>query len=526
MKRTLGFVLSLALTGGALAAGNLTYGLGGEPVNLDAGDTTDGNAVLVMQQIYDTLLRFKPGTSTLLPALATKWSSNKDATAWTFLLRQRVKFQDGTPFNADAVIFNVNRWWDPQNAYGYRDQGKTWTAWSTTFGAYKGQPGNLLKEVRRDNDHQVTFVLNRPFGDFPQAMGTTVFGFASPTAVKAQGAKYGTPASTPVGTGPFAYVGWKTGDSIKLKPNRSYWGVASTLDGLSIRFIKDASARLNELRTGGIDFTTDLNPDDLKAIQADQNLKVVPSSSFNTGYLSLNVRNKFLANDKVRQAISMAINKKALVSAFWGDLGRSDASLLPPLFKWANSKKVPADYTYDPAAAKKLLADAGYPNGFSIDLWYMPVSRPYFPTPKPIAEGLAADLNAIGIRVNLKTEDWGKYLEDRNKEPGFDMYMIGVIGNYASPAAFYIGTSRYGEAGTVDIGYKNPKLNALLQQATVTTDRAVQAGLYQQVHDITYAANVRLPIVHSNPLAAARANVTNWVADPISESFNTIRVGK
>ena len=125
----------------------------------------------------------------------------------------------------------------------------------------------------------------------------------------------------------------------------------------------------------------------------------------------------------MRQAIAQAINRPAIVEAFWGELGTTDAHFVPPSMESYTSGSV-GDYEYDPEAAQAAIAEAGYPNGFDLDLWYMPVSRPYFPNPKPIAEAFAAELSQIGITVNLQTKDWAAYLEDRNTPPCFQSFML------------------------------------------------------------------------------------------------------
>ncbi|ADV68050.1 ABC transporter substrate-binding protein [Deinococcus maricopensis] len=510
-------LLSAGLLGSAQAA-TLVYGAGGEPVSLESGNITDGNSIYVQRQIYDTLVDFKDGTTTPVPGLALSWTSNANATSWTFKLRKNVKFHDGTPFNADAVVFNVNRWWDKKDP---TNNGRTFEIWGQLMGGYKGDASSVLKSVTKVDDATVRFDLNKPSTVFPSLIGAGYFGIASPTAVKNGGAKYGTPAVKPIGTGPFTFTSWNSGDRITLAPYKAYWGSKAKVDGIVFRFIKDPSARLNELKAGTIDLTSDLTPDSLNSVKADRNLTPVLKPSFNVGFLSLNVKNKYLANEKVRQAISMAINKKAIVNAFWNGLGISSASFLPPVLNWANSKDVPADYTYNPAQAKKLLAEAGYANGFSLDLWYMPVSRPYFPTPKPIAEAMAADLAGIGIKVNLKTEDWGKYLEDRNKEPGFDMYMIGWTGDYGDPDNFY--AAYYGPTASDDSNWRPAALDKLLEQGRAAVGQAAKAKIYAQIHEITYKGNVRIPVVHSQPLAAARTYVKGWIPSPLgSEAFNTI----
>ncbi|SMB91389.1 ABC transporter substrate-binding protein [Deinococcus hopiensis] len=521
MKKLL--LTALLATLPTAGAATLVFGANGDPVSLESGNITDGISILVQRQIYDTLVDFKDGTTDTTPGLATSWKANKDATSWTFNLRRNVKFHDGTPFNADAVVFNVSRWWDKSHPYGFRDQGRTFEIMGDLLGGFKGDATAVIKNIVKVNDYTVRFDLNKPSSVFPSVIGAGYFGIASPTAIKKDGAKYGTPASTPVGTGPFIFQSWRTGDRVILSPNKSYWGAKPRVDSLVVRAIKDASQRLNELKAGTIDFTNDLTPDALKSVQSDKNLVAVKRPSFNVGIVSMNNRNQYLKNDKVRQAISMAINKKAIADAFWNGLGTSNASFLPPVLGWANSKDVPADYKFDPAAAKKMLADAGYPNGFSLDFWYMPVSRPYFPNPKPISEAIAADLSAIGIKVNLKTEDWAKYLDDRNKEPGFDMYMIGWTGDYGDPDNFY--SAYYGANASDDINWNPANVETLLQQGRAAVGQAEKAKIYSQLHEITYRENYRIPVVHSNPLAAARTYVKGWVPSPLgSEAFNTITV--
>jgi peptide/nickel transport system substrate-binding protein len=515
---------SLASAQTVSSARTLVYGAPGEPVTLDPGNASDSPSLQVQTQLYDRLVNFKPGTSTPAPGLALSWSANKAATVWTFKLRPGVKFHDGTAFNADAVVFNVNRWWNKADPTGFRAQGKTFEIWGDLLGGYKGDAGSVLKSIEKVDALTVRFTLNKAFTAFPDVLGTDYFGIASPTAVKKGGAAYGTPASRPVGTGPFSFVSWKTGDRATFKPNAGYWGTKPSVGGLVVRFIKDPAARLNELRAGTIDFTSALNPDDAKGIKADKTLQLVLPPAFNVGLLNLNTRNKALSDARVRQAISLTINKKALVEAFYGDLGTSNASLLPQALSWANSKNVPADYPYDTAQAKKLLAEAGYANGLTLDLWYPPIARSYFPAPKPVAEGLAADLSAVGIKVNLKTEDWTVYLSDRNKAPGFDLHLYGWSGDYGDPDNFY--SAFYGDGGSSDSGYNPAQIQQLLVAGRGAVGQAAKANIYAQLHDLTYAARVRLPIVHGVAPAAARSYVKNWVTGPLGvlENVNLIRL--
>lgn len=506
----------------ATAQGVLVYGSGGQPVNLEPGNITDGNSAIVQDQIYDRLLEFKPGTTELAPSLATSWSVSKDGKTWTFKLRSGVKFHDGSEFNADAVKFNIERWWDANHPNGYRNAGKNYEIWPQVFGGFKGQPNSLLQNIVVVDKSTIQFVLKQPFAVFPAAIGAGFFGIASPTAIKKAGAKYGTPTAMAVGTGAFIFKEWRTGDRITLEKNPSYWKPGfPKVNQLAIRFVTDPAARLAQLRAGQIDFTVDLAPDQIKEVQSDPNLVAVPRPSFNVGYLALNPSYKPLGDVRVRNAIARAINKQQIVQAFWGDLGKSDGHFTPPSLQEFQSKNI-TDYEYNPQKAKQLLAAAGYPNGFNLELWYMPVSRPYFPTPKPIAEAFAADLNAIGIRVSLKTKDWAAYIADRQKPPGFQAFMLGWTGDYGDADIFYY--PHFGPGSTIDLGgWKNDRLLQLLNLGRATIDKAARAKIYGEVDDILHREVVRLPIVHSQPLLAKRKNIEGWVPSPLgSESFEAI----
>ena len=513
-------LLTLTLLSQAGAAGPLVYGAPGEPVNLNPGNGGDSPSLQGDAQIYDRLIDFKPGTADLVPSLATSWKSNAAATVWTFTLRQGVKFHDGTPFNADAVIFNVNRWWDKKNAYRY---GATFDVWPQLLGGNKGEAGSLLRSVSKSGD-TVVFTLNKPVTAFPALIGSYYFGIASPTAVKKQGTRYGTPAGSAVGTGAFILESWKAGDRLNFRPNPNYWGTRSTLDRLVFRFIKDPAQRLNEVRAGTVDFTSNLNPEATAQIKADKRLTLVLPTSFNVGLLNMNVRHPALKNAKVREAIRFAVNRPAIVDAFWGELGIVDNSMLPPSMAWANSKNVPP-VKVNAQVAKRLLTEAGYPNGFSIDLWYPSISRNYLPTPKPVAEAIAADLGAIGIKVNLKTEDWPKYLEDR-RAGVFQMYLYGWGGDYNDPDNFY--SAFYGDKGSDDIGFNPGNILNTLNKGRAALTQAQKAPYYKQLHELTYNANVRLPLVHSTAPAAARTYVKGWITGPLSTvgSLNLIKVQK
>jgi peptide/nickel transport system substrate-binding protein len=500
--------------------GGLVYGLGGEPVSLDPGTSSDGNSMIAQQQLYNRLLEFIPGTTDPEPGLATDWQVSDDGRTWTFTLRPGVIFHDGTAFDAEAVVFNVRRWWDPDFDWGDRAAGKEYGIWADLFGGYRGDPNSLLQDVRTVDPLTVQFLLSQPFAAFPVALASGYFGMASPTAVRRHREQYGAIAA--VGTGPFQLQAWHSGDRLEVEKNPTYWKAGLPLEArLALQFVEQPADRLAQLQDSRLDFTVDLTPDQLPELERDPAVDPILRPSLNVGYLALNPSYPPLSDRRVRQAIAQAINKQEIVQAFWGDLGVTDGHFTPPAMRDFQSEAV-TDYVYDPAAAQTLLAIAGYPNGFDLDLWYMPVSRPYFPDPKPIAEAFAAELGRIGIQVTLRTTDWGTYLVDRNRPPGFQSFMLGWTGDYGDPDNFLY--PHFGPGATQDLGgWQNQEVIQLLNAARAENDPQIRQQLYATVDELLFEEAVRIPIVHSQPLLGKRSHVVNWLPSPLgSEAFETV----
>ena len=514
----------------------LVYGNSGEPNSLDSMDTDSGQALVVTAQIEEPLLDRTADPTKVGPLLAEKWTPNADSTEWTFTLRKGIKFHDGTDLNADAVVFNFKRMADPKFEFGYRDQGKTYPAFNSIFGGFADNPDTLWKDIEKVDDSTVKFITRKPFPLLPNVLSASYFGISSPDAVKKAGAKYGTPDSGAVGTGAFKFESWKAGENIILVRNDDYWGgQKAKMAGAVVRFISDAPARLAELQAGSIDFTVNLPADARETITGDANLQVVPLEPFNVAYVAMNLNNKPFDNPKVRQAIALALNKKEILDGFYSSVGSVASDFLPDAMAWARPEGADP-YEYNPEKAKQLLAEAGYPNGFStmvltdgkevpLEFWYMPVSRPYFSTPKPIAEAFAAQLAEVGIKVELKTEDWGAYLDnvDAGKKNG--MWMLGWTGDYSDPNNFlYV---FFGPSAKVAQGYENKQLIDLLQQAAAAPSQDASAKLFKQAGELIRQDVPRVPIVHAPPVLAAKKALQGWKPSPFgSEPWIPISIEK
>lgn len=223
---------------------------GSDPRGLDPAYVDDGESANPIVNIYDGLVRYKPGNTEIEPALATEWSSSPDGKEWTFKLRQGVKFHDGTPFNADAVVFSVSRQLPPQrtDAMPYA---------SFTFGP--------VQKVEKVDDYTVKFILSEPYAPFLANLAMALAApIVSPAAVEKYGDKF---IENPVGTGPFKFVEWKKGQQIVLEANKEYWDGAPKLDKLVYKIVKENSVRASELRTGGIQAMNGVDPNDVKMLE-------------------------------------------------------------------------------------------------------------------------------------------------------------------------------------------------------------------------------------------------------------------
>lgn len=517
MRKLLMLLALLAL--GLGSAQTLVFGGSGLPVSLNAA--TDGNSLTVAYQVLENLVGVEPGGTELIPGLATEWSSNEDATVWTLKLREGVTFQDGTPFNAEAAKFNIDRWNDPAFEYGFRDEGVQYEAWGYIFGGYLGDEAAVLSEVNVINEYTIELVLNQPMGFLPAALSSSYFGLHSPAAVRKAGADYGTPAVGAVGTGPFSFVEWVDGSQVTLERYADYWGEAAGVERLVFRGIEDPTARLAELQAGSIDIAVSLSPDDLETIQGDSNLAVANAeSNLNVSYVAFHQSNEPFQDQLIRQAVAHAVDWNEIVAAFFGDNAVVATQFAPPGLLGRDESLQP--YEYNPERSRELLAEAGYPDGFSTQLWYMPVSRPYFPSAEPVASAVASYLAEVGIQAELLSEEWGTYLDDYQTGK-FPMYLLGWSADFADPDNFLY-TFFNGTQQQDYLGWDSPEIADLLVQARQEPDEAARTELYGQINTIIHDQVPSIPVAHNSVLNAVRVGIEGFQPSPLGSTvpFNTI----
>lgn len=332
-----------------------TFGAQGDAVSLDPATETDGESFRITEQGCEGLLEFAPGTAVPVASLATEWTYSDDTLTWAFTLREGVTFHDGTPFNADAVVFNFERWMYTDNPYHFEEQ---------TFEYYETMWGENIASVTAVDEYTVEFVFVEPTTVLPN-LAMPMFAFASPTAIETYGVDYGTPDVGYVCTGPYEFVEWITSDHTTMELYPDYWGeVTGNIETIVVRPIVDPAARLAALQAGEIDGYFGAGPEDVEAAEADENLQVLRRDPVNCGYLAFNYRVAELRDPLVREAVALAINREALVDAFFGGAGQVANQWLPPGMLGHDEDALPG-HEYNPTRAMELLAEAGYPDGIS-----------------------------------------------------------------------------------------------------------------------------------------------------------------
>jgi peptide/nickel transport system substrate-binding protein len=508
-------LLSVPLSHSILAAqGGTTFvwGRSGDAVSLDNAIAEDGETGEATVQLFNLLVRAEPGRTDVEPDLATSWSTSPDGLVWTFKLRRGVKFQDGSPWNAEAAKFNIDRWADAKNPY--HQAGVDFINW-TNFLA------DVFKEARVVNPETLQIVLKVPNAPLLYNLTVTGFEFGSPAAI----AKYGGQgfSQNPVGTGPFKFVEWVRDDHITMVANPSYFRSGfPKVRRLIYRVIKDNSARYLALKAGEIQAMELPNSEDARAAQDDPNLKVGLRPALNASWLRFNMNLPLFKDRRIREALALGINRKAIVDALYGGRGEVNNQILPPVM-WGRSATI-TGYPYDPVRAKALLAEAGYPNGLSLDLWYMPISRPYFPDPKEIGAAMAHDLAKIGVRAHLMTEDWASYLKDLRTNK-FMLFMEGGIGDNGDPDDFYSTFVPKYDPNIAYLSYNNPTVFSLVSGARVVTNQAERAKMYAQIAEIL-ARDVRdIPFGSAKTPVLMRKDVHGLVPQPSgSEYMETVEL--
>ena len=484
--------------------GTIVIGLQAEPVTLDPAQVSDYNTIRAVYNMYDGLLRFKDESTEVEPGLAETWDISQDGLEYTLHLRKGVKFHDGTDFNAEAVKFNLERQFDDKHPY--HDTGDF---------AYAGFTWGNVKQVDAVDDYTIKITLTSPLAPFISHLAMHPSFMVSPAAIK----QYGRDISIhPVGTGPFKFASWTPGVEIVEEKNPDYWGTSAHVDKLIFRPIIEDQARLTELQAGGINFMVNIPPDDLEGLKADPNLTVVEQTGMHTWWVYLNFMKTPLKDVRVRQALSYAVHKQAIVDNILKGTGVLAVNPMPPVV-WSYTDQVER-YDYNPDKAKQLLAEAGYADGFPCVFW-TPESGSGMQMPVLMSTAIQADLKAVGLNCQIKTFEWGAFLEQGvvppDKNPEWDLMAFSWVGDNGDPdnhLYILLSGDQWPPNGFNCGYYKNDQVDELLRQARTTLDRAARTKIYQEVQKLIVADAPWITIDHETQIVVMAKNIKDFKLHP------------
>ncbi|MGH7684722.1 MAG: ABC transporter substrate-binding protein, partial [Vulcanimicrobiaceae bacterium] len=364
-----------------------------------------------------------------------------------------------------------------------------------------------------DSSLKLTFKLARAYGPFLRNLAMPSFAIGSPSAIKADIIAFD---HHPVGSGPYELAEWVRDDHITLRANPAF-SPQPAYQTVIIRDIPDQATSVLELQKGGIDGLSDLRPDDAKNLAKNKAIKIYRQPSNNVSYLAMNMDKKPFGDLRVRQAIAYAIDISAIVRAFYPTGGTVANEWLPPAMLGDNPSV--RAYPHDPAKAKNLLAEAGFPHGFSTELFYGTAPRPYMPEPGRVAEAIAADLKQVGINVTLSPFEWAVYLS-KIKNGEHAMCLIGWTGDNGDPDNFLytlLDKDSAVKGGQNYSFWRDERFHALMLEGQSTLTESKRASIYARAVKLVHDETPAIPLVHTTVPFAMKTTIGGVIPRPDSE---------
>ncbi|GAC1653150.1 MAG: ABC transporter substrate-binding protein [Vulcanimicrobiaceae bacterium] len=477
-----------------------------DAITLDPAAAADGLSLNVTQEVLWGLVRFKPGSFEVAPALARQWRSSADGKTWTFTLKEGLKFSDGTAVNAPAVKFNFDRWRLRDNPEHRNDP---YVYYATMFGGFPG----AIVDVQAPNAMTVVFKLSRAQASFLHNVAMPSFAIGSPTALRHDHDGF---ARAPVGYGPYTVAEWVKDDHITLKANSLYKELPTpTYKTVIVRDIPDQATSVLSMESGEIDILADPRPDDAKTLAQKSGLTVFEQPSNNNAYVAMNTDKSPFEKLAVRQAVAYAMNVEQIVHAFY-DRGAIVADNWTPPGMLGENHAV-KHYPFDVTKAKSLLARAGVA-GFSTQLYYPTAPRPYMPEPQRIAEAIQANLKNAGVNVTLIPLEWATFLA-KVRAGEHPMCLIGWSGDNGDPDNFMYSLLDKDGANAKPNGqnysfWRDDRFHSLMLAGQATTDESKRAAIYRRANALIHDQAPAIPIVHTTVPIVVKSSIAGFVPKP------------
>lgn len=505
----------LALTVSSAAAKSLVFCSEGSPEGFDAAlYTSDTTFDASSGPLYNRLVEFRRGTTEIVPGLAESWSYSEDGRELTFNLRKGVRFHTTgyfTPnrdFNADDVLFTFERQRNRKHAWNGYVPGTAWEYFNGT------SMSRLVRKIEKVDDHTATFVLRRPHAP---VISILAMDFASIVSaeyaekLEADG-RMGMLNREPVGTGPFVLEDYKADEEIRFKAHADYWDGKPSVDDLVFAITPEAAERLEKLKAGDCHVMAAPDPGVIKDIEAEADLAVMKQPGLDVGYLAYNTRVPPFDRKEVRKALNLAVDRKAIVREVFNNAGEAAKTPIPPAM-WSHNGAI-ADDAHDPELAGKMLAEAGVED-LSMKVWAMPVARPYNPDAQRVADLIKADLEKVGVTVEVVSYKWGEYLRRARSVRRRSAVLLGGTGATGDPDDLLtrlLGCDSVGRSNHAQ--WCNDDFEALISEARTTTDPTERSRLYKEAQEIFRDEAPWMILAHSTRFVAMSSKVTGYVMDP------------
>jgi peptide/nickel transport system substrate-binding protein/oligopeptide transport system substrate-binding protein len=458
-----------------------------DPRSLDPALSTDVPTGRAVSYLFDGLTRFSADAK-LQPALAERWDVSPDGKVYTFHLRSGVKFHNGTPFHSLDVVHSFERVLDPRTKGG-----RGWPLYPIT-GARDFADGKVdtIRGLATPDDSTVRITLDTALAIFPKLL-------AMPVASVVPDSTPSNFGEHPVGTGPWRFVQWKHDDYVLLARNPTYWGGAPKLDSLMIRIVPEPSTAVAEFESGNVDLLYVPEAETQQWEGTDDKKALLASApALRLWYVAINTTRGPLRDVRVRQALNYAVDVKTILQRVIGGRGRLAAGVIPPSLEGADTTRQP--YGYDPQKAKQLLAAAGFPNGFDVELW-VGQDEAF----QHVAQSIQAYLAAVGVRAKIVQRDNSSAREAaRNGQT--DLSIKDWYADYPDAENFLYpllhGANR-GVGGNVSF-YENPAVDRIISEARVTQDDARRIALYTRADSLAFTDAPMIYLFFYNELYAVQ----------------------
>jgi len=464
-----------------------------DSITLDPAWAQDEESCKVISNIFEGLVRFKAGSTEVEPCLAESWKVSSDNMVWTFYLRKDVKFHDGTPFNAEAVRFSLERQMLSQD-------GSSLNYASFTFG--------MVEQIKVIDPYTVSFILKYPYAPFLNNLAMAASApIVSPTAATALGDAF---SENPVGTGPYRFVRWDKGKRIILKANSDYWGGPPECSTLVFKVVKNSRLRSLLIRFGLADITDGITAADARYLEQ-KGCRVLRSNGLDLSYLGFYNDKEPFNNPALRRAVSLAIDRKQLTEKLYRGNAVEAGGPLPPGVLGYDPESRPLPY--DPAGSREILASQNLAGGLKITIITYTNQRPYNPAGgQKLAEAIQADLAAVGIETEIKAYPWHEYKEALLKEEG-NAFLYGWISDNGDPDNFLytLLSSAQIESGLNTARYRNREVDLLLARAQQSADLALREQLYREATKIIIQDAPWVCLNHSLRLTAVAPGIEGFV---------------